>query len=195
MQTYSHFLVTALVGDRLRRRRRVAFRAFLAGGVLADVPLYLLTAWYALRRQWIATEAATGPFFGAAYDRLFFHDPLWVVSHNLFHAPLVLAAVGLAGWLLWRRGGDRGETMGFGTLWFAAGGILHTLIDTLTHHADGPLLLFPLDWSLRFRSPVSYWNPAHHAGVVATAEHLLDAAIVAYFLWLWLRSRSEAASG
>lgn len=193
MQTYSHFLVTALVGDRLRRRRRVAFRALLAGGVLADVPLFLLTAWYAVRRTWLEPGAATGPFFGAAYDRLFFHDPLWVVSHNLLHAPLILAAVALAGWLLWRRDGDRSRGWGFGALWFSAGAALHTLIDVLTHHADGPLLFFPLDWSVRFQSPVSYWNPAHHAAVVGSVEHLLDAAVLVYFAWIWLRRRRETA--
>ncbi|MEI2691742.1 MAG: hypothetical protein V9H69_19395 [Anaerolineae bacterium] len=47
--------------------------------------------------------------------------------------------------------------------WLAAGLALHSALDVLTHHDDGPLLLFPFDWRRRWCSPVSYWDQAHHA--------------------------------
>jgi membrane-bound metal-dependent hydrolase YbcI (DUF457 family) len=49
-----------------------------------------------------------------------------------------MIAVGYLGW-------RRRTTWGFAWLWVGIGCGLHALTDILTHHNDGPLLLFPLD--------------------------------------------------
>ncbi len=177
MQTYSHFLVTAFVGDRLRRRMPIQLTAFLVGSVLPDVPLIVLTLGY------FASRAVMG--YGPEYDQLFFHNPVWIVSYNVLHAPLDIALLAGVGCLAWQRE----RAWGAWLTWFALGCGLHTTMDVFTHAADGPLLLFPFDWHLRFHSPISYWNAAYHGGLEALLEHLVDLAIVVYFALAWLARR------
>jgi hypothetical protein len=64
--------------------------------------------------------------------------------------------------------------------------MLHTLIDIPLHVTDGPLLLFPLNWTLRYRSPVSYWDPSFYGREWSIFEHLLDAVLLIY---LFIRYR------
>lgn len=197
MQTYSHFLVNAFAGDRLRVRWPVRMGPLLAASILPDLPILILTGWYMLWRRAGApappgVEAGVAPperLFGPLYDSLFFHDPVWVASHNLLHAPLVIAALIVAG--MWTARRDR--SAGGALIWFGIGAGLHSAFDILTHHSDGPLLLFPFDWSVRFESPLSYWEADHHAAWVGGVEHALDLAIAAYFLVVWLRDLRVSA--
>lgn len=181
MQTYSHALVNAAAGERLLDDRGPRYGALVLGGLLPDVPLLLLSALYVVyQASPLAGTGGTGLLAGS-YDALYFGHPVWITSHNLLHAPLSLAVLaGAGGWAL-RRGHAWGELL----LWLLAGAALHSAIDILTHHGDGPLLLFPVQWSVRYESPISYWNPGHGAEVVAAAEHLLDLGILAYFGWQW----------
>ncbi len=121
------------------------------------------------------------------YDRFFYSSPVWVVSHNFLHAPLVVAA-GLGLTYLFRR-----QRPARWLRWFLLSCALHTVIDIVTHHNDGPLLLFPFNWSLRFSSPVSYWDPQHYGGIFSVFELTLDVALLGYLLTprlgRWWRSR------
>lgn len=181
MQTYSHFLITAVAGERLRGRIRVRLKPFLAGSVVPDLPLLLLTLWYAVWRDRLG--AGDEFIFGPTFDRLYFEDPVWIVLTSLFHAPvLLLAMIGLGAWAR-----SRGRPWGGWLLWFGLGCALHTLLDIPTHRGDGPLLFFPLEWGFRFESPISYWDPAYGGRTVALVEHGLDLAIVGYFAVLGFR--------
>ena len=66
--------------------------------------------------------------------------------------------------------------------WFFAACFVHSVIDILTHAMDGPLILFPFNWSLRFQSPVSYWDPAHYGTQFTIFELTLDVALLVYLL-------------
>ena len=187
MQTYSHFLMTAALGRHLKRRKvSVHTGAFLLGSVLPDIPFALLTLVYESYYLWIA-PLAPGQTWRSIMEYLhfdvFYRDPIWIVGHNFFHAPLVLLSCGLAGFWLRRRWGNA-------LLWFAGGAGLHSLIDVLTHHSDGPLIFFPLNWTYRFASPISYWEAGYHAGIVAPLEHALDLLFIGYLIWAWRRQRS-----
>jgi membrane-bound metal-dependent hydrolase YbcI (DUF457 family) len=141
MRTYSHLLVTAVLARPLKRRGiSVHTPAFLTGSVLPDIPFALLTAIYGLRYQW-QQDISWQRTHVLLHDIHFFKDPVWVIGHNLFHAPLILLAIGLLGYWLHRRGWAWGKRI----FWLAAGAGLHTAVDTLTHYDDGPLLLFPFD--------------------------------------------------
>ena len=165
-------------------------RTVLWASLLPDLPLVILTAWY-----FITQEVGFGP----RYDDLFYYDPLWVIAHNLFHAPLVTIAIGCVGVLLWRRARSAtSRASGAFLLSFSFGTTLHTLVDIVTHHDDGPLLLFPFNWQLRYASPVSYWDPAHYGRIVAPIDLALTLLFTAYLVLRWWRrrrARSVQAAG
>lgn len=181
MRTLSHLLVTAGLADRLQQRRAVHLKAFLAGSVLPDVPLALLTVGYLVAHAgplWRdpALMSETGPLM-VAYHALYFNNPWWIAGHNLFHAPFVIAVLFLSGVLAERRG----LRWGLALRWLALGLALHSAVDILTHHDDGPLLFFPFDWRYRFPSPLSYWDPARFGRAFTVFEYGLDSLVAVYF--------------
>lgn len=187
MQTYSHFLITALIWDLLRRRTPPirTGAAFLWGSVAPDIPLIVLTIGYALSNKISGSNKST---FGDAYDELYFHNTWWMLLTSLFHAPFLIASyfalgVALNAW----KGAGRLSKAGRPLCWFALGCGLHTLLDIPTHAGDGPLLLFPFEWHYRFPSPVSYWDPDHHGRVFAPIEAALDVALIVYFMVVFVR--------
>lgn len=195
MNTITHVLVNASV-DRVVRGRTTAERhpiattPFVLGGLAPDVPLIALTlgafAWFSGVRGWPAGET-----FDHVFRELFYVDPGWITAHNALHAPLVLAAglvVAAAARRPWPRPSRR---LG----WFLTGCAVHTALDVPVHRDDGPLLLFPLDWDLRFVGPVSYWDPAHYGTIVRPLELALVVAMAAYLLWPAVRRRLPRARG
>lgn len=184
MQTYSHVLIAAGAGKLLSRRgARVHTRAFVLGALLPDIPLFLLSLGFLVKYVWLDPVPPDQRM--ALYDRLYFTHPLWIVGHNLFHAPPLLALYTLVG--AWGR--RRGRPWGEALWWLAWGAISHSLVDIFTHHHDGPLLLFPFNWQLRFHSPISYWDPRHYGRIFAPLEHLLDLFLLVFILIPWWRNR------
>jgi hypothetical protein len=110
------------------------------------------------------------------FDNLFFNDPLWIISHNTLHAPMLLA-LALVVTNIFR-------TTPFGNwhFWFFVACAFHTLLDIPTHSSDGPLLLFPFNWTIRFHSPVSYWEEAHYGKLFTVIEYGLELILVIYLL-------------
>lgn len=192
MNTPSHFLMTAALRKALPRLSMPA-SAVLLGAVAPDMALWTLslggTVYFESFLGW--SPHAT---FRHMFHDLYFHDPYWIAAHNLLQAPLILMfGLGVA-WLLryrWPR-------FSRWTAWFLAACLLHSIVDILTHHNDGPLVLFPFNWSLRFASPVSYWDHRHFGSEFARFELALNALLLGYFVvpWLWQRvpSRSWATA-
>jgi hypothetical protein len=123
MQTQSHFLMTAALNGPLKNRGfSVHTWAFLLGSFMPDVPLFVLSVVFGLfsaMAQGGMTSAAM-----AQYDRLFFNDPLWIVPHNFFHAPFILAGLFAVGLLLHRQGSKWGNWL----VWFVLAAALHTTL-------------------------------------------------------------------
>lgn len=193
--TLSGALSRLAAGERTGRASRLARRllpdessrrAVLWGGLAPDVGLTLLTfgaaAWFpAVEGR--SLEAT----FEHVYRELFYDDPAWVVLHNLLHAPLVLLALlGVASRL-------SGRARHWLTA-FAIGCLLHSVVDVLTHHDDGPLLLFPFDWDTRFHSPVSYWDPAHGGRVLGPIDAAVSLLGGGWLLVTWWRARRPGTS-
>ncbi len=192
MQTYSHFLITAVLRSRIQRSQTVApGKAFLLGSVLPDVPLFLLTAGFIIARQ-INAGANDEFLFGPAYDALYFTNPWWITGHNLFHGPLLILLYAAVGYALTRQTTRPAwQKWGWSLLSLALGCGLHSFIDILTHVEDGPLLFFPLNWTVRFHGPVSYWDPAHGGRIFGPIEHLLDLMLLGYLGWQWRLARRQ----
>lgn len=192
MQTYSHLLITAIAGDRLEKRGvAVSKKALLIGAVLPDLALITLTVGFVVYYRAIAPHTyPDATLFGEVYDEYFFHHPLWVISHNFFHAPLILVVLmGIGYW-----GAQRGARWGRWLFWLASACALHTAIDIFTHRHDGPLLFFPFDWQTRYAAPVSYWDVRYGARLFAPLEHLLDVVIIGYLAWTWWQRRVRTAA-
>ena len=189
MNTHSHFLITAFAGNRLKNKGLpVHTKGFLLGSVLPDAPLFLFTFGYFAYRYWIDPVGPGEHIFGPRYDNLYFSNPFWIVGHSLFHAPFLIGLMAVAGYL----GARRQKKWGNFLFWFALACGLHTTIDILTHHDDGPALFFPFNWYYRIEAPVSYWDPHHYGSIFASLSLLLDVAIIVYFgvVW-WLSRRSK----
>jgi membrane-bound metal-dependent hydrolase YbcI (DUF457 family) len=193
MNTPSHLIINAA----LRRwasaggRRSAPSGAFLLGAVLPDIPLWLLwTGTYAYYRYVLADQTVSP--MDPLFDRLYFTDPRWIAGHNLLHAPLILLGVLALCWRWRQAAGSRGHWW----FWFAAGCLVHSVIDIATHHTDGPVLFFPFDWHYRVQSPVSYWDPQHYGREFAIVELLLDLALLGYLFGpgLWRRLRRGAGA-
>lgn len=184
MQTPSHFLLTAvLTHNAPTRRPSVHKTALLVGSVLPDVSFTLLTAAYGIYYRWFASQPITGSIMEYLHFDLFYTNPAWIVGHNFFHS-LVINGVFL-GLGLW--GIQRQWRWARPLLWLSIGMLFHTIIDVFTHHSDGPLIFFPLNWTYRFPSPISYWERAYYGRQFTIFEYALDVVIVAYFVWLWFK--------
>lgn len=174
MNTPSHFLINAALRRGAWLRHAPPRTPFLAGAILPDVPLALLALGTYLRAR-LAGGRDTGAVMGDAFDERYFHDPLWIAAHNLFHAPLLLA---LALALLWRHR-HRPASRWRWAFWLFAGCAVHTIIDLATHYDDGPVIFFPFEWAIRLHSPVSYWDRRHFGGQFFVFEVGLDIALIA----------------
>jgi hypothetical protein len=174
MNTPSHFLITAAIA-KAQNRWGIHRPAFLIGSVLPDLPLWLLSiggiAYYHIALGWSLSVT-----FRYLYSDLFFHNPFWIALHNCLHAPLIIG-VGL----IWT-GFDRGRlgTIKHALFWFWAACALHTSIDILTHVTDGPVVLFPIEWSWRFQSLVSYWDDRYYGQEFQLFELTLNAGLLLY---------------
>jgi len=185
MQTYSHLIITAALKRKYEDTSLSKYEtgALLLGSVMPDMPLVGLSALFLAQKFWLGDGNPSEGLFGAAYDQLYFNDPVWLAGHAAFHAPPMLLLYLTLGYWFGVRGGRR---WGRCLFWFAVGCGLHSAIDIVTHHHDGPLLLFPFDWQTRFRSPVSYWDPEHYGGIFAPLEHVLNVVLL---VWLVLSRR------
>lgn len=212
MQTYSHFILTAVANRTLKDRETpqgnlalgsaatkalpglppLHSKLFLFGSVAPDLPLILLFFICLLidlskgNRLDPSNEAARAQsYVGYLFEYAFFHE-WWVkLPHNLFHAPfLVLVYIALGYWA-WRRG----WRWGAGLFWFGVACAFHTAIDIPLHTNDGPLVFFPFDWETRFHSPVSYWDPDYYGRQFGIFEHLLLLASLIYLGVDWWRRR------
>ena len=189
MNTPSHFLITAALRQGLRRQP-IAVAPWLFGSVAPDIALYLLSLggalYYRVFLSWSA-EATWQHIYGTLY----FHHPFWIASHNLLHSPTLLLLI-LA--FLWPRRQQQG-TWWTTLYWFFLACLLHSVIDILTHVDDGPLVFFPFEWTIRYQSPVSYWDSHHYGTQFAVFELMLDVFLIGYLglprLWHRLRARAR----
>lgn len=182
--------MTIAIGKLWKRAKGAPRFALGLGSVAPDIPLYLMSfggiAFFKYVKGW--TNEAT---FSHLFDRLYFHDPLWIGFHNLFHSPTMLLILGINALLLRKRYPKICTWM----LYFLAACFLHSVVDIVTHHDDGPVLFFPFNWDYRFASPVSYWDPAYFGRQFMVFEGLLNLALVFVLLrsW-WLGKRIKTAS-
>lgn len=205
MQTYTHFVMTAVLNRAVKHREARAAPSklppvnsfwLMVGSIMPDIPLILIAISTIVldlvsgNRMEPGNEAAEmQSYTGYLFRYAFFHDPWVKLAHNLFHAPFLIALYIAAGYWLCRQGTQRASKWGAALFWFGLACALHTAIDIPLHTDDGPLVFFPFDWETRFHSPVSYWDPAHYGRPFALFEHLLLLGMLLFLLVDWWRRR------
>lgn len=181
MNTPTHFLTVAALDKLLKKKLTLFHQPLLIGSIAPDIPLYFLClgAWvyYHFFKGW-----ELGRIFDYVFNDLFFKNPVWITLHNFPHSPLVLIITIASVWSF----RDQVGTWQRWIFWFAWGCLLHTALDIPTHVDDGPLLLFPLNWSWRFASPISYWDPRYHGATVARVESALAIVLALYLVIPWV---------
>lgn len=173
----THLVINAALGKKFGSKFGFAKSAFLWGSVVPDFPLLLLTLGFLIYNRYFAVEPVSG-MMNSAFDDLYFNNPWWIAGHNFLHSPTALALYAM---FLWRFR-NLPNTAGHRWLWFVFGAMVHSVIDVLTHHNDGPLLLWPFDWHLRFLSPISYWDTAYYASQFVYFEVGLNVALLGYLV-------------
>jgi len=135
--------------------------AAICGALLPDLSLYLL-AGTALFVLGIPGERVFNElYFSNAWQTVFAIDNSFLLWGGVFGVALFLGHTVLRA--------------------FSGAGLLHIATDFALHHDDGRAHFWPLsDW--RFESPVSYWDSAHHAGLVAPLEGLVCALLALLIL-------------
>jgi hypothetical protein len=115
------------------------------------VPIFLFYFWEKLALRVADARIWSTDYFVSAWQ------PVIDALHSF---PLILLALALARW------GKRPLLIAF-----TASLLLHALCDFPLHGDDAHRQLFPFS-DLRFRSPVSYWDPRRH-GTVGSAIEVL----------------------
>lgn len=147
MNTPAHLIFAAAAFARPYQRRTTL--AALGGALAPDLSLYVMTA---------LSIYVLGISPSVVFNQLYFSDP-WQAVFAVDNSFIVWGA-GLA--LAWGMGARM-------AMIFAASGLLHLAFDFPLHHDDGRPHFWPVsDWV--FQSPISYWDTAHHAGVVGPVE-------------------------
>jgi len=218
MNTWSHFLVNAIAKRPIQSQQEknapntklppIHGKAFLLGSIMPDVPLILMSIGviiydlivgnFTLQQFFNRSRGANsdGPpeeifnaTIGTLFSDWFFNDPWVITGHHLFGAPLLLLAYMGIGYFLWKKRKKWGAFI----FWIALGCMIHTLFDIPLHTDDGPLLFFPLNWDIRFISPVSYWDRDHHGEAWSIFENRANIVMIAWLIgsWIWRKVRPQ----
>jgi membrane-bound metal-dependent hydrolase YbcI (DUF457 family) len=160
MNTPTHMLIgAALFG---RRGRPALTVAALAGGLVPDIAMVVLVEW-TIRIRNVPPRTIFGQlFFSDSWQRIFSIDHSFIVWGALLAITLLL----------------RKPVAGA----FAAAGLAHAAVDFVVHNEDARRQFWPLS-DFVFRSPLSYWDPAHYGSIVAPFEAALVLALTLLLLW------------
>ena len=159
MNTPAHLLIGLAVCSRRHVPR--SGRAAAAGSLLPDLSLYLLAG-----GALFVLQIPPARVFGELY-----YSDAWQAVFAVDNSAILWGA-GLAAALWWRATAAAA---------FAVAGLLHIVTDLPLHAGDGRPHFWPLSDAV-IDSPVSYWDSAYHAALVAPVE-AGACAVAAWVLW------------
>jgi hypothetical protein len=168
MMTPTHVLIGS--GLLSRRNSTAVNWAAALGGLMPDVPMFVLFAW---------DRFVMGLPEGAIWDGRYDTDA-WQIPAGLSHSFPLYAAI-LAVGLFWRQAV---------VIAYSAASLLHAGVDFLVHHEDAHMQFLPFSrW--KFISPVSYYDPQHYGNIASKIELAIAISMIVP-LWrrfpsLWVR--------
>ena len=168
MNTPAHLIFGLTAFGKAGRPTLVA--AALAGSLIPDLSLYLLSGWHLL-------VLGTSP--QVVFGQLYFSDS-WQSIFRIDNS-IILWVIALAFGAMCRS---------FVVIAVCGAALMHLGFDVLVHNDDGRAHFWPLsNWV--FQSPVSYWDPNHYgniAGSIETALVVLCSGVLwLRFIGLWMR--------
>ena len=157
MNTQSHAIINVALLSR--KAAPHLHRYALIGAALPDVPMFIF----------FAVEA----FILKHPQRLIWGEryflPEWQNLFDIFNSiPLFLILLGIG---YWRKSNP--------LIICSLSLLLHAAGDFFLHQDDGHRHFFPL-LQYRFHSPISYWDPRHHGGIVSAIEILVTIGASVY---------------
>lgn len=165
MKTPTHAAIGWLISRHPWWPKHLPQSGVVAGSIAPDLPIILAFAVIGVRSLLDDGEVSVLAAFRAAYAS----DPWLIASHQLLHAPISLGALYVAAVITVRLSPPSGR-------WaqsFLLGAMAHSIVDIFTHVDDGPLLLWPLDATLRLACPISHWDVTHCASLCLFLETII----------------------
>jgi hypothetical protein len=168
MTTHAHAILNIALLSK--RDKPFLHRYACIGAVLPDLPLFIFFLIEGIIRKTPGDELWGTRYFTEAWQNFF----------DIFNSvPLTLILLGIAYYLL------NSERITV----FAWSLLIHCVFDFLTHHDDGHHHFYPLS-DFAFKSPISYWDDAHHANIFAPIERVV---ILAASIYLFPRLKTRLA--
>lgn len=156
MMTQTHILFGAALFAKPGHRLRNA--AAVAGGILPDIAIFIMYGW----------ERLKGTPASQIWDDVYFNSEFWKAATATGNSAPLYTLILAFGFLV----RQRAPVIGTAMMVLGAASLVHLLADFFLHVDDAHAHLYPLsDW--RFRSPVSYWDPAHFGNIWAPIELVL----------------------
>lgn len=160
MNTPAHLLFAAAIWARPGQRSETGVA--LLGALVPDLSLYLMAGVSVFALGLSPEQVFDELYFSDAWQSVFAVDNSFVLWGALFA-------------VAWSRGWRLAQV-------FAAAALLHLAFDFPFHNDDARPHFWPVsDWV--FHSPLSYWDGAHHAALVGSAEMLASALICVMLYW------------
>lgn len=148
--------------------------AAIAGALAPDLSLYLMAG---------VSLFLLGLDPSYVFDTLYFSDA-WQQVFKIDNSVFLWGSLLLVGWRL------KHPLL----MILAASAMMHLALDFPLHHDDGRPHFWPLsDWV--FQSPLSYWDRAHHAGIIGPIEMALSAFFCATLALRFTSFRSRCLIG
>ena len=166
MITTTHAILnSALLG---RKEKPTYYWPVIIGAVLPDIPMFLYFGFYFLNHSHIRVVPG--------YMNEYHFRQLWVDwGHSI---PLALGLTLISFFARFKSG-----------IYFSLSMFLHSLEDLPVHTEYAHRHFLPFT-NFRYFSPISYWEPQHHASIVAPIEWVLVLISIAV---LWRRGLSPYA--
>ena len=168
MTTQSHAILNIALLSK-RDKPYLHLYAFM-GAVLPDLPIFIFFIIESIILKTPQRELWDTVYFTEAWQNFF----------DIFNSvPLILMLLGSGYYLL------NSEKITV----FAWSLLIHCGFDLLTHYDDGHHHFYPLS-DFAFKSPISYWDDAHHANIFAPIERVV---ILAASIYLFPRLKTRLA--
>ena len=178
--TQTHLLIASALLVRPGQPKRNM--AVIAGALVPDLAIYVLFV-YAL---------VTGIPQSTLWSETYWSDgwQTWVTIGNsapLYAGLVIMSLVAAAP----TDGRARWQSL---PALFALAALTHLAGDLPVHHDDAHSHFWPVsDW--RFRSPFSYWDKDHHAGVIGPLEMLGGLGLLAVLFWRFKGRKTRGGLG